>query len=259
MARDLRILGLAGVHDFGNLHFDPEEYGQAIEDYGIGCELRRGVMCPCARVESHQARANCQHCGGTGWLWPKDYRSSIVAFVFSRRPHDNQEAAGTATTGQVQISFPLGVVPGEGDMILPVAERHVVHQVLFRELLQEDPRAAWARTTNPGARPPKQPPMVDRVLYPDAEIERCYWLNENKELCSAVEGLDYRVTEGIITWLPGRGPFSSGAYTLRYQAPAAYVLLPGDAKFRSDTSNVLPYQAAGVRLDRWGHPDFQGA
>jgi hypothetical protein len=254
-----RMAGFSRTTDFGELHFDPVEYDANIVQYGIACELRRATICPCLRIETHNARASCPLCGGNGWLWPKDMREQTITLIQQRRPTTHDEPAGNVVVGTVQISFPLGVVPGEGDMLLPKAETHAVHQVLFRESLQVSSREAWNRVTSPTARPPKLGPQVDRLLYPDAEIDRIHWLDTERpsteQLVVGREFMDFRIVDGRVRWEDGLGPKPGMAYAVRYTAPACYILLPGEARFRSDTEDVLPYMATGIRLDRWGFPD----
>lgn len=247
-----------GLADHAAVHIDPQELEDVIETHGTGCEYRPAVRCPCLRVESGTPRVNCRHCKGLGWVYPKDRRGPTVALVREREPRTQDEVAGEATTGNVTVTFPLGVVPARGDMLLPDGEEHAVQQTLRRPAVQVSAAELRSRRTVPDQRPVALKAAAERLLYPDVKrIEAVTWIDADDELREAREGVHYVLRGDLVEWVGDVGPARGAAYSVRYIAPAAYILDLGAPVFRSESGQVAPYRAMARRLDRWGSPSLR--
>lgn len=243
--------------DFPAQHIEPEELEALIEMRGVACEYRKSVPCPCARIETLAPRVGCAHCGGLGYLYPQELRRDVTVLLTQRSPRKMSKESGEGTTGTAQALFPLGILPSEGDMLLPENEFHVVQQLLRRSQQQIDNREIRERSTVPDQAPPKMHPATDRLLYPDVtEIEDVYWISPQDVLCHA-SAADYDRDANVLTWRPGRGPEAGGGYSVRYRAPAAYMLNPGVPVYRAENGQTYPYRAQAHRLDKWGRPDLR--
>lgn len=247
------------ITDFPHVHIDPMELSDLIETHGVGCELRRAVWCPCSRVETRQARTGCPFCKGLRFTYPKKMRDDIVALVQSRNPKRALVPAGELVTGIAVVTFPIGIVPGLGDMLLPAGEFHVVHEVLWRAYNPIDNQAIRARERTPDVAAPKIDPGPEALLYPKVEcIEHLHWIDRQaNKLCEA-SAADYELKGNVIEWRDGRGPKPGEGYSVRYRAQAAYILNPGEPVTRSESGQGMPYRVEAQRLDRWGTPSLQG-
>ena len=243
--------------DFPEVRFDPEEFEGLLNARGVGCVLRKAIRCPCLRVETGQPRAGCPVCGGVGFAYPLELEEPIVALVLNRSPRRSQMPVGQEVTGTCAITFPVGVIPSQGDMILPDNEEHAVQQVLRRSIAQVDPQVVRDRQTAPDQRAPVVAPTTERLLYPDViRIEHLFWIDESGQLKRGEEGRDFTRRANIIEFRPERGPAPGKAFTVRYRAPAAYVVSPGEPVARTGEVG-FPYRCDGQRLDRWGVPDLR--
>lgn len=249
-----------GFHgeDFPEVRFDPEEFEGLLEARGVGCLFRRSIRCPCQRIETRQARAGCPVCGGLGYAYPVELEEPIMALVLNRSPRRTQQAAGQEVVGTVTVTFPIGLLPSQGDMLLPDGEAHAVQQVLRRSVAQVDSNVVRERQTAPDQRAPVIRATTERLLYPDViAIEQLYWLDEAGEsLKSGKEGREYTREANVVMFRPGKGPAPGKAFTVRYRAPAAYVVAPGEPISRTGETG-FPYRCEAQRLDRWGTPDLR--
>ena len=243
---------------FPDLPFDPEEFDQLLDARGVGCLLKRAIRCPCLRVESRQARAGCPVCGGLGFAYPPELNEPIVALVLNRSFRRSQQPVGQEVIGTVTVTFPRDILPGQGDMLLPDGEVHSVSQVLRRSLAQVDPQVVRDRATAPDQLAPLVRPTTERLLYPDVvRIEHLYWLDDAGEsLRTGKEGRDYTRSANVLTFRPDHGPGPGKAFSVRYAAPAAYVISPSEPVARTGEAG-FPYRCEAQRLDRWGTPDLR--
>lgn len=243
--------------DFPEVRFDPEEFEGLLHARGVGCLLRKAIRCPCQRIETRQARVGCPSCAGTGFAYPVELEEPIVALVLGRSPRRSQLPVGQEVVGTCTITFPMGVIPSQGDMVLPDGEEHAVQQVLRRSVAQVDPQVVRDRATAPDHRAPVLAPTTERLLYPDVtRIEHLYWMDDDQRLHAGEEGRDFTRRANLIEFRPGRGPSPGKAFTVRYRAPAAYVVSPGEPVSRTGEGN-FPYRCDGQRLDRWGTSDLR--
>lgn len=263
LARDLQDdhrppaldLGFNGF-EFPEPRLDPEEFDALIEARGVACLLRRSIRCPCLRIESRQARVGCPVCGGLGYAYPLELEQPIVALVLGRNARRRQEPVGQAVSGTCKITFQRGILPAQGDMILPDGEEHAVQQVLRRAQAQVDPQVVRNRQTAPDQLAPLIQATTERLLYPDVTaIETVYWLDDEK-LRACVQGADYVRRGNAIEFRADRGPPAGKAFSIRYRAPGAYVIAPGEPVTRTGEEG-FPYQCEGQRLDRWGAGDLR--
>ncbi len=252
-----------GITDLGGIHIESQELSELIEDHGTGAELRRAQVCPCIRPETLGPRGSCPSCKGLRWLHPESARESVIALMQGQQLQRLALAGGELVTGTVKFSFPLGIIPGEGDMILPEGEVHVVHETLWRNDQPVRPSRMRSRVTTSDNQPLRLPPRRERLLYPDVLTVETVWYWDDDagaegEAVQATQGHDFGPPRaGVIPWFPGRGPAGGKAYTVRYTAPAAYMLLPAEPAYRNEAGDSYPYSAIGNRLDRWGSPDFE--
>ena len=113
------------------------------------------------------------------------------------------------------------------------------------------------RQTAPDQLAPLVHPTTERLLYPDViKVETLYWLDEHGQLKLGQAGRDYTRSGQVITFRPDHGPAPGRAFSVRYQAPAAYVVSPGEPVFRTGEVG-FPYRCDAQRLDRWGSPDLR--
>lgn len=248
-----------GMADFGGVHFDADEFSDLVVDHGVGAELRRSQVCPCVREETLGARASCPLCAGLRWIHPESGREPVTVLLGSQQLQRAALQGGTLLTGTVQVTFPVGIVPGEGDLLLPDGEVHVVHETLWRAAQPVAAARMRSRVTASDQVPQQPSQRRERLLYPDVtEIEAVwFWDDEGSQPLQAFENADWLHQGGRIVWLGDRGPAAGQAYTVRYHAPAAYLLFPGEPVYRQEAGTTMPYKAIANRLDRWGTPSLR--
>lgn len=243
---------------------EPTRLNRLIEERGLLVEWRRGVPCPCARPDTRAPREGCPHCKGLGRYYPADQRARSTVLMTSRRPDGKPWAVGDLVTGAVSFTFPepgdgSGTIPRDGDLIFPIREdgsafeRHDVAQLMVRAQNQVE-RANlddWVTIGNPAI--PKQTPQPEMLRYQSGiELEWLGWeIREGAvtRIAEGREGVDFDLVGNEIRWKDGRGPEAGYSYSVRYTAPAAYMVL--SSTFRGIGSTVLPRSAMGIRLDQW--------
>ena len=230
-----------------------------IETNGISVEWRRGVTCPCLRADTRRPRQECPHCKGLGHIYPEDRRLPTTVLMSSRQPNGKPWAVGDLVTGTVAFTFLSGGgIPHAGDLIFPQkdgepTELHEVEQALVRAQNQVDTRNLTDRLTLASSALPKQTPMPERLRY-QADIHIDWIGSEAREGASSrivrgEEGVDLDLVGNEIRWKPGRGPAAGTSYSIRYTAPAAYMI--ADSTHRAVADVTLPRSVKGIRLDQW--------
>lgn len=242
------------------LHFNPREFDAEIISHGTRGDLKHGQICPCLRIETNQARANCPSCRGVGWLYPDDMVCKTWMMTANRAGRSMPHSAGEVTTGQAEMMAMSGITIGRGDMWKPCGEVHVVHQAIRRAQQQVDTNALRARiqlqSHTDQVRIPV--PRVERLLYPEVtRIDALYFENADGAAQRAREGSDYRLVGNEIRWLADAGPPPGKAYSCRYRAPAAYLIDEVTPAWGEEGGQKMPWLVKMSRLDRLQDADLQ--
>ncbi len=259
--RDLKseLLIDARIGDFAAFHIDVHELDDMIATHGVGVELRRSVACPCTRIETGGARVGCPHCGGLRFVYPAHLREDTIALVLNRDPRRTFKPAGEVVTGQAHATFPLGIVPTQGDIILPAREIHVVHETFWRLTQEVDVTVVRERFQTGDQHAPRLGARPERLLYDDdeAELVAVYWIRPGErpvdsKLIQARIGAEITLEGRNLAWARNLGPPAGTCYTVRYNARAAYMVVGSEPVFRSEGSgDGFPYRCPVIRLDRW--------
>jgi|GEM_PF-2998034 hypothetical protein len=257
MAKNLSIEISLG--NFARLPLDPELYDELIETEGIEVTVRRAVPCPCVRIETLRSRVRCPHCNGLRWTYPRELELELVALVLNRSPKRVLQAPGEIVTGTVTCTFTREYIPGAGDLVLPQRERHVVTQTLIHKENQHR-LAALRQQERARAVPqellPKPDVPGDRLLYSNPlSIDYVAFIDGGR-LVLGRDGVHWRLVDGCLEWTDLAGLQPGDAYSVRYTAPAAYMLNPGEPVARAGVDGFLPYRCQGMRLDRWSSVDL---
>lgn len=232
------------------LHVNPRELDELIFLHGSSGELRRAMLCPCVRVETRQANAACQVCRGLGHVYPAELRCPMVFLDHSRSAQVKRQGPGALDDGTISITLPCGHVPGEGDMLLPDGEVSVVHEVFHRDLAQVSLQTLADRILLPDQQTRRLRPRPAALLYPTVtRLESVAW-KRGEQLILAKPGIDYRLVAGTIEWLDGESPEGGEGFTVRYLAPAAYIVRGQAPLFRHEANAAVPWQAQAKRLDK---------
>lgn len=238
------------------LDLDSAQLERYVEEHGIWVQWRRGVPCPCARSDTRQARIGCQHCKGLLYLYPDGQRVHVKVLMSSRQPNGRPWPIGELVTGTVSFTFTTPEIPHSGDLILPqtpdgkVLERHEVTQRLIRAQNQVDRNTLGYQMTRVGAALPKQEPKPERLRYSsDIAISWLGWETADQQIAEGSEGADFDLVGNEIRWVSGHGPDAGQSYSVRYSAPAAYMV--AESTFRALGDASLPRRVMGLRLDAW--------
>lgn len=239
-------------------HFDPLAFDREIVAHGTYGQIHHAQVCPCARVETSAPRAGCPSCKGIGWLYPETMRCQTWMMLAGRDGRRTSTAAGAIGDGRVIATAHSSAKPGRGDVWYPCGEEHVVHQQLRRasqQVNQADLRAALLgqrRTNNDTV----QAPRIERVLYPNARVESCFYELDEGGATEAVLDVDFRIVDQAITWI-GRQPSPGVGYTLRYTAPAAYMIADVRPQARMEAGQNMPWRVELERLDKMQANDLR--
>lgn len=218
---------------------DPEEFSRLVITFGVECELRRSVPCPCQRPETGQASMGCRICRGFGIAWPKRLRALVPGvYLHSHRNRREAGAAGEKVVRTLEATFPSGFEPSWGDLLIPIeAPPETIREVLTRAELMASGRQLQATRTSD--RVFHQPAQARRELLAYSAIEgvaSCWWRGgeDGQGLIEGAEGVDFTIhTEAAgpggdpaveVKWRPGRGPTPGTSYTLCYLAQPIFIL-----------------------------------
>lgn len=252
--RDLRGPGAFDAITSG----DPEEIDNLIRQHGLVVELRRGVPCPCARVETYQGAVGCPVCAGLGRCFPEGLIEETVALVSRGQQHNEQTSRGAHTTGSAHFTFLTEIgIPTVGDQILVFCERHTVTQLLIHGRQPFDGRTLRHERTYPGAqRIPVLEPDVDALLYPD--VDAVEWVGIRRDdgtlqrmMVDSHVFIDKSADgeRAVLRWNPAYLPPQGTMISVRYSAPAIYQIQDGapPARFNTDARH-LNYAATATAL-----------
>jgi len=233
---------------FAPLHLNPDEINDFILIHGACGEYRKGFLCPCSRLETGLASAGCEVCHGVGYIHPEKDRHPLVFLDHSRQAQFRFRGVGSLADGTIAITFPSGIVPGRGDLILPDHEVVVVHEQFHRDVQQATLRTLADRRLVPEQDHGPFRPRPARLLYPSVtEVEALHWIHEDR-LVEAHAGVDYRIRAGRIEWLPGVAPDVGEGFSVRYTAPAAYMVAGNMPNYRTEGGRALPWSVTAQQL-----------
>lgn len=243
-------------------HLSVREFNDMLLEHGSGAEWRKAVWCPCIRIDNRQASSACEDCRGKGVLYPEHLREPLIILDTSRTSTMRYAAAGLMADGQIEVTFPCGIIPGQHDMLLPDEDVHVVNQVLFREMtrrLDDRDHLHDDRRAFDGAVKQQQIPRNERLLYPtDVCVEEVFWRDEAKTLHSGRVGTHYTLgPENEWIWTGSHGPPPGMSWSVRYRAPAAYLIQGSGPMLRREAGDNMPYRVSARRLDKVGPDDLR--
>lgn len=252
------------VTDFPALELSVEELDDLIVQRGVGALYSKGFRCPCLRPETLQPRAGCDFCKGLGWAYPADQEEPVVAAIFNRQARKlTAQAQGDIASDSAVILLPSEFHAAEGDRIRPDGQLHTVQQLIRRQIQAIHPATVNQASSFVGEAYPVSPPVEDPLLYPDVEkrnIEAILYrvmIDGEWKLRQAGVG-SWDLIRGRIFWRSGDGPVAGEIYTVRYRAPAVYVLFPFEEAARGEGGVFLPVRYEGKRLDRLSPPTAGG-
>tara|TARA_R110000824_G_scaffold54028_2_gene149065 strand:- start:19272 stop:20048 length:777 start_codon:yes stop_codon:yes gene_type:complete len=239
-------------------HLSVEEYNGLLLAHGSGAEWRRAILCPCVRIETRQPNVSCQDCRGIGRLYPDSMRDPLIVLDTSRTATMKWAAAGLIAAGSITLTFPCGEIPGVGDMILTDCDIHVVNEFLFEQgtkrvtdgMLRE-------HRTRPDHRKRALVGRSARLMYNDAQIECITYKSAEGDLVFAGK-TDFTLhSDGTLEWHKGYGPQPGHAASVRYRAPAAYVIHSSAPMLRREHGENMPYRVSAMRLDKISPDDLR--
>jgi hypothetical protein len=238
-------------------HLSALEYDTFIVINGNSGEFRRAMLCPCVRIDTRTPDVSCKQCHGIGRTYPMHLREPMIALDTNRNAMAKLAGAGKITQGSIQVTFPSKVVPGFGDMWLPDNEEHVVNETLFRGGSNRA-NAAVVRAGRVGDSVPRIPvARQERLLYPaPCCVENVSYKDADGETIHATPAQYHVDDDGRWTWKVG-GPEMGKAWTVRYRAPAAYVVHLSSPVYRSEADEALPHKTTLQRLDTVSSEDLR--
>lgn len=259
----------------------PELIDRLIERDGTPGEFRRGMSCPCVRPDTNRPELGCKVCRGHGIMYPAHLREPLIRALGSGRTATAAlEAGGVVVTGDMKLTFPSRLRPTHYDLWLPRGDEHVVEERLHHQYDRVEDfehlhRASWPY--QPGDAPRDEPGLHngtgaydDRptprqrevLLYPAIRcVEAVVWRDARGDLVEGIEGVDWRLdTDGDavkVAFLGARRPARGDAYTIRYRAPAAYVVGRTEPVAVMSGCTNLPMRCTLHRLDKRQHADMR--
>lgn len=248
-----------GVQPFAP-HLSPLEFDALLRAHGSPVEYRPAIACPCVRIDTRMPAGTCPTCKGLGRVYPEALRKQVTVLDTQRSATLRLERAGLAAQGTIQLTFPVGVIPALGDMVLPCGDVHIVQETLFRDGTRRvtDAMIRDARRA-PDHLPVAQRERTERLLYPGIScIELASYINADGAFVMATEAQYTIDADSRWTWKEGFGPAPGAAWTVRYRAPAAYVVYTSSPMFRHEGGGgPMPYRVQAQRLDKVSAEDLR--
>lgn len=250
MTRSRGLMDVVNAADFAGVHLSSSELDLLIVSEGTSGEFRRAMLCPCARIDLRTPDVSCPHCHGLGRTYPMSAREPLIWLDSKRTTTTKLAAMGQIPDGTIQVTFPSAVVPGFGDMMLPDDEIHVVTEILFRDGSRRTHDAELRPfRASPDQVKPAQNPRGERLLYPDACCVELVTYRRGLELIEALPSAYHIDADGRWTWRTEQGPEPGHAWTVRYRAPAVYVVHTSAPRFRTSGDVRMPSLVTAKRLD----------
>lgn len=229
---------------------DLEEIKAFIDQGSVAIRYWKAMQCPCMTPASGQPNLACNQCRGLGFVYDApecdpDYQRALV---HNRASSKGNKEGGVTQQGHASITFKIGIIPGDGDLVQVCVDREVVNDeyhivgsqiqdgstnetLRFRDVYcVEKVKVFQPLTREVFPVPPDQwtfDPAQRRVVFSD----------------------------------PG---MRGARYSVRYQARPEYICLGQTAKplmraghddqlpepYRTRTDIVFPYNVQAIRLDR---------
>lgn len=245
------------------LRIDPQRLQSLIERHGVSGELRRSMICPCVRSETGRARLDCPSCLGLGRLYPAHAREPLCVLLLNRNPMGSDAEPGAMVRVDATMTLPLPIVPGRGDMFVPDREQHVVDEVFHAGRLDADAEVlAEEELTGISLESQGSQSRSFTLRYP-ADVTGCplvvehvsWW--DGQQARMGTEGEDWWLDGRELVFAPGAGPSQGEAHvSVRYRAPAAYVVEHNPAFYRAGSGVTVPFRCGVSRLDKMGKRDL---
>lgn len=240
-------------------HLDPREFDAEIISHGTRGKLRHGVICPCQRIETGVARANCPSCRGIGWLYPTEDACETYMLSTSRNSDAKLRMAGILKEGQEQSMALSQAQIMRGDLWQPCGEVHGVHQVIRHDQQQVNTNTLRDTIRRQSHTDTVKIPTtrVEKLLYPEVKaIEAVYYENAAGEATRATEGVDFVLVGREIRWMDGAGPPPGKAYSCRYWAPASYLVEDMLPNWTEEGGQKMPWKVTLRGLYRLQEADI---
>lgn len=252
MSRGRGVFDVVNAADLAGVQFSAAEFDSLIATHGNSGELRRSVSCPCRRIDTRMPDVSCDHCHGLGWIYPPTLREPMIWLDTQRSAQAKIEGAGDLVDGTAQFTFPSGVVPARGDMMIPDGEEHVVTEYLYRDGTRRTPDALLRPYRSSADQvKPAQVGRRERLLYPvPCCVEFVAYIRPSDRGLAQANPTEYQIdNDGRWTWRGEAGPEPGEAWTVRYRAPAVYVIGKALPRFRHQHDQRMPHMVTAKRLD----------
>lgn len=229
---------------------DLEEIKTFIDQGSVAIRYWKAMQCPCITPASGQPNLACHQCRGLGFVYDThepdaDYQRALV---HNRSSQKLNEAGGFLTQGYASITFMIGIIPGDGDLVQVCVDREVVNDEyhVVGSQLQDGSSAETLRFRDVFC--------VEKVKVFEPVMRRVH------EVPADMWHFDAGQRQVIFN-----DPAMRGArYSVRYQARPEYICLGQTAKplmraghddqlpepYRTRTDIIFPYNVKAVRLDR---------
>lgn len=229
---------------------DLEEIKAFIDQGSVAIRYWKAMQCPCMTPSTGQPNMACNQCRGLGFVYDahecdEDYGRALV---HARQSSKENKAGGVIQQGTCSITFKIGIIPADGDLVQVCVDREVVNDEyhVVGSQLQDGSTGETLRFRDVFCVEKVKifEPVTRKVFTADPAT----WAFDREQ--RRVVFLD---------------PAMKGArYSVRYQARPEYVCLGQTAKplmraghddqlpepYRTRTDIVFPYNVQAVRLDR---------
>jgi hypothetical protein len=252
------------LYEGGGLNLNVSQFAEAIVRDGASGMLWRGLPCPCARPETRLPRLDCGVCKGVGYAYPKHMREPTIFLATSRSGSEKVSQAGMIVSGSITLTVAPCKPLATGDLFRPDDEVHVVNERLWHGNAPTNAPQDLLRTMRLNRQVPiaQTPGRAPRLLYPNVDpgcIATVVYIDPQGQLAEAGSG-DYRVLDdGTFEWLGGKGPPAGQGWSVRYQAPATYMVQGSIPVYRQQGKTQQPWRVVAQRYDRVslqdGHPE----
>lgn len=178
------------------LHICADRLEAMLEQFAQRVEWERALKCPCRSTRTGGALPDCPVCVGNGWLWESPVEVSMPV-----------QKMQTSRKWAAQTEWE------QGDLlvtVLPSSEAYNLAEYDRLTLLESVLTLSHVLTRG----------SADRLKYRNPTGLEAWTIAGNVKT-DLVEGVDYSVTAGAITWLTNVVP-AGGQYSVRYQAHPQY-------------------------------------